>query len=165
MTENSPSPSEGQFLFYDTEDGKTRVQVLLDGHTCWMPQGHIAGLFETSPQNITQHIKNIYAEGELAESATCKNYLQVQNEGNRAVKRNLLIYNLEMIISIGYRVRSARGTQFRRWATATLNEFLVKGFVLDDQRLKAAEATFGNDYFDELLERKRTLQNYISANR
>jgi len=158
MTENSPNPSEGELLFYDTEDGKTRVQVLLDGNTCWMPQSHIAGLFETTPQNVTQHIKNIYSEGELEESATCKNYLQVQKEGNRQVKRNLLIYNLEMIVSIGYRVRSPRGTQFRRWATATLNEFLVKGFVLDDQRLKAAEATFGKDYFDELLERIRDIR-------
>ena len=158
MTENLPSPSEGNFLFYDTEDGKTRVQVLLDGQTCWMPQSHIAGLFETTPQNVTQHIKNIYAEGELTESATCKNYLQVQKEGNREVKRNLLIYNLEMIVAIGYRVRSARGTQFRRWATATLNEFLVKGFVMDDQRLKAAETTFGKDYFDELLERIRDIR-------
>ena len=158
MTENLPSPSEGKFLFYDTEDGKTRVQVLLDGKTCWMPQGHIAGLFETTPQNITQHIKNIYSEGELEESATCKDYLQVQKEGNREVKRNLLIYNLEMIIAVGYRVRSSRGTQFRRWATATLNEFLVKGFILDDQRLKAAETTFGKDYFDELLERIRDIR-------
>ncbi len=143
MTENLPSPSEGQFLFYDTVDGKTRVQVLLDGQTCWMPQNHIAELFETTKQNVSLHIQNICAEGELAEAATVKDYLTVQKEGNREVKRNLLIYNLEMIISIGYRVRSARGTQFRRWATATLNEFLVKGFVLDDQRLKAAEATFG----------------------
>jgi hypothetical protein len=158
VTDNLPSPSEGQFLFYDTEDGKTRVQVLLDGKTCWMPQSHIAGLFETTPQNITQHIKNIYAEEELAESATCKNYLQVQREGNRKVKRNVLIYNLELIIAVGYRVRSSRGTQFRRWATSTLNEFLVKGFVLDDQRLKAAETTFSKDYFDELLERIRDIR-------
>ncbi|TWU25099.1 hypothetical protein Pla52o_13970 [Novipirellula galeiformis] len=158
MTENLPSPAEGQFLFYDTEDGKTRVQVLLDGMTCWMPQSHIAVLFETTPQNVTQHIKNIYAEGELDESATCKNYLQVQKEGNREVKRNLLIFNLEVVIAIGYRVRSSRGTQFRRWATSTLNEFLVKGFVLDDQRLKAAKSTFGKDYFDELLERIRDIR-------
>jgi len=101
---------------------------------------------------------NIYAEGELPESATVKDYLTVQKEGNREVKRKLQIYNLEMIVAIGYRVRSPRGTQFRRWATATLSEFLVKGFVLDDQRLKAAEKTFGADYFDELLERIRDIR-------
>ncbi|MCA9135125.1 MAG: virulence RhuM family protein [Planctomycetales bacterium] len=158
MADDLPAPSEGKFLFYDTEDGKTRVQVLLEGRTCWMPQGHIAALFETTPQNITQHIRNIFSDGELSESATCKNYLQVQKEGNREVNRNLKIYNLEMLIAIGYRVRSTRGTQFRKWATQTLNEFLVKGFVLDDQRLKAAETTFGEDYFDELLERIRDIR-------
>lgn len=158
MTEDSPDPSEGQLLFYDTEDGKTQVQVLLDGQTCWMPQSHIAGLFETTKQNVSLHIQNIYAEGELEETATVKDYLTVQNEGKREVKRNLKIYNLEMIISVGYRVRSPRGTQFRRWATATLKEFLIKGFVLDDERLKAAETTFGKDYFDELLERIRDIR-------
>jgi hypothetical protein len=158
MSENLPGPSEGQFLLYNTDDGKTRVQVLLDGKTCWMPQSNIAELFETTSQNITQHIRNIYDEGELDEGATCKNYLQVQKEGNREVKRNLAIYNLDVILAVGYRVRSQRGTQFRKWATATLREFLVKGFVLDDERLKAAEKTFGQDYFEELLERIRDIR-------
>jgi hypothetical protein len=158
MSDNLPEPSEGQFLFYNTEDGRTRVQVLLDGRTCWMPQSQIAELFDTTKQNVSLHVQNIYDEGELVPKATVKDYLTVQTEGNRQVKRTLSIYNLEMIIAIGYRVRSARGTQFRRWATATLNEFLVKGFVLDDQRLKAAETTFGKDYFDELLERIRDIR-------
>ena len=158
MSDNLPQPTEGQFLFYNTEDGKTRVQVLLDGGTCWMPQIQIAELFDTTKQNVSLHVQNIYEDGELAPEATVKDYLTVQTEGNRQVKRTLSIYNLEMIIAIGYRVRSARGTQFRRWATATLNEFLIKGFVLDDQRLKAAETTFGKDYFDELLERIRDIR-------
>jgi len=159
MSENVPSvPPERNFLFYSTENGKTKVQVLLADDTCWMPQGNIAALFETTPQNVTQHIRNIYDESELSESATCKNYLQVRKEGNREVKRNLAIYNLEMILTIGYRVRSHRGVQFRQWATSTLAEFLVKGFVIDDERLKAAKTTFGKDYFDELILRIRAIR-------
>src|SRR5690625_2757208 len=101
-----------------------------------MTQKAIAELYQTSPQNITLHIKNIYEEGELSEVSTCKYYLQVQNEGEREVKRNAKHYNLEMIIAIGYRVRSHRGTQFRQWATERLNEYLVKGFTMDDDRLE-----------------------------
>jgi hypothetical protein len=122
-----------------------------------MTQKAIAELYQTSSQNITLHIKNIYEEGELGEEATCKYYLQVQNEGSREVKRKSKHYNLEMILAIGYRVRSHRGTQFRQWATERLKEYLVKGFTMDDDRLKEMR-NFGQDYFDELLERIRDIR-------
>ena len=144
-------------LIYQLEDGKTKVDVRLENETVWMTQKAIAELYQTTPQNITLHIKNIYEEGELEENSTCKNYLQVQTEGNRTVQRNSRHYNLEMIIAIGYRVRSSRGTQFRRWATERLNEYLVKGFTMDDERLKGMR-NIGDDYFDELLERIRDIR-------
>lgn len=158
MSTSLPAPSEGNFLFYATEDGVTRVRLLVEDQTVWMPQKAIAELFQTTPQNVTQHIKHVYAEGELDHEATCKSYLQVQTEGNREVKRAVDYYSLDMVLAIGYRVRSPRGTQFRRWATETLREYLIKGFVLDDERLKSAEETFGQDYFDELLERIRDIR-------
>nr|WP_242694132.1 virulence RhuM family protein [Proteiniclasticum aestuarii] len=139
------------------EDGKTKVDVRLENETVWMTQKAIAELYQTTPQNITLHIKNIYEENELEENSTCKNYLQVQTEGNRRVQRNSRHYNLEMIIAVGYRVRSSRGTQFRRWATERLNEYLVKGFTMDDERLKGMR-NIGDDYFDELLERIRDIR-------
>ena len=144
-------------LIYQTEDGKTKVDVRLENGTVWMTQKAIAELYQTTPQNITLHIKNIYEEGELNENSTCKNYLQVQIEGSRKVQRNSLHYNLELIIAVGYRVRSHRGTQFRRWATERLNEYLVKGFTMDDERLKDMR-NIGDDYFDELLERIRDIR-------
>ncbi|KYD07961.1 hypothetical protein B4102_0595 [Heyndrickxia sporothermodurans] len=149
--------SESSFLMYQTENGDTKIQVRLEGETVWMTQKAMAELFQTSPQNITLHIKNIYEEGELSEEATCKNYLQVQNEGEREVKRRVKHYNLEMIIAVGYRVRSHRGTQFRQWATERLNEYMVKGFTMDDERLKEMR-NIGADYFDELLERIRDIR-------
>lgn len=148
---------EANFLMYQTENGETKIQVRLEGETVWMTQRAVAELFQTSPQNITLHIKNIYAEGELLEEATCKNYLQVQNEGTREVKRQAKHYNLEMIIAVGYRVRSHRGTQFRQWATERLNEYMIKGFTMDDERLKEIR-NIGADYFDELLERIRDIR-------
>ena len=144
-------------LIYQTEDGKTKIDVKLENKTVWMTQKAIARLYQTTPQNITLHIKNIYEEGELEENSTCKNYLQVQAEGNRKVQRNSCHYNLEMIIAVGYRVRSSRGIQFRRWATERLNEYLVKGFTMDDERLKGMR-NIGDDYFDELLERIRDIR-------
>jgi hypothetical protein len=144
-------------LIYQLEDGKTKIDVRLENETVWMTQKAIAELYQTTPQNITLHIKNIYEEGELEENSTCKNYLQVRTEGNRRVQRNSRHYNLEMIIAIGYRVRSSRGTQFRRWATERLNEYLVKGFTMDDERLKGMR-NIGDDYFDELLERIRDIR-------
>ena len=122
-----------------------------------MTQKAIAELYQTTPQNITLHVKNIYEEGELEEESTCKYYLQVQNEGSREVKRKAKHYNLEMILAIGYRVRYHRGTQFRQWATERLNEYLVKGFTMDDDRLKDMR-NIGEDYFDELLERIRDIR-------
>lgn len=153
--------SEGlnaNFLLYNTEDGKTKVQVLIDGETCWMSQKLMAELFETSVPNINQHVNNIIEEGELDKEATIKDYLIVQKEGTREVSRKVTHYRLEMVLAVGYRVRSPRGTQFRRWATGTLREYLVKGFVMDDERLKQAQTTFGKDYFDELLERIRDIR-------
>ncbi|TWU02867.1 virulence RhuM family protein [Stieleria varia] len=155
MTDNLPGPSNRNFLFYDTEDGTTRVQLLVDGQTVWMPQNAIAELFETSKQNVGQHIKNVLEDSELSEDSVVKNYFTTAADGKNYRTKH---YNLDMILAIGYRVRSARGTQFRRWATQTLREYLVKGFVLNDDRLKAAETTFGEDYFDELLERIRDIR-------
>lgn len=149
--------NESNILIYQTEEGNTKIDVRLENETVWMTQKAIAELYQTSSQNITLHIRNIYAEEELQEEATCKYYLQVQNEGSREVKRKAKHYNLEMTIAIGYRVRSHRGTQFRRWATDQLNEYLVKGFTMDDDRLKEMR-NFGQDYFDELLERIRDIR-------
>ena len=147
-----------ELLLYQSEDGQSRIQVRLENETVWLTQAQMADLFQTTPQNITLHIKSIYKEGELEESATCKEYLQVQEEGKRRVERSLRYYNLPVINAIGYRVRSHRGTQFRRWATERLNEYLVKGFVLDDARLKEG-SNIGSDYFDELLERIRDIRS------
>jgi hypothetical protein len=144
-------------LIYQMEDGKTKIDVRLEDETVWMTQKVIAELYQTTPQNITLHVKNIYEERELDKNTTCKNYLQVQTEGKRQVRRNTSHYNLEMIIAIGYRVRSSRGTQFRHWATERLNEYLVKGFTMDDDRLKGMR-NIGDDYFDELLERIRDIR-------
>lgn len=144
-------------IMYQTEDGEIKIDVRLENETVWMTQADIAELYQTSPQNITLHIKNIYKEQELNEEATCKSYLQVQNEGGRDVERNKKFYNLDMILAIGYRVRSQRGTQFRQWATERLSEYLIKGFTMDDEKLKEMR-NFGEDYFDELLERIRDIR-------
>lgn len=144
-------------LIYQMEDGQTRIDVRLEEETVWLTQAAMAELYQITPQNITMHIKNIYQEEELREEATCKELLQVQQEGSRQVKRMLKFYNLDMILAIGYRVRSHRGTQFRRWATERLREYLVKGFTMDDERLKEGR-NFGADYFDELLERIRDIR-------
>lgn len=156
MSETLPD-KRSDILIYQTEDGQTRIDVLLDGQSVWLTQAAIAELYQTSPQNITQHIKAVYEEHELTEGATCKKYLQVQLEGQRQVQRELKHYNLDMILAVGYRVRSHRGTQFRRWATERLSEYLVKGFVMDDQRLKEGR-NLGADYFEELLERIRDIR-------
>ena len=147
-----------QILFYQTEDGQTKVEVRLENDSLWLTQSQMAELFQTTPQNITLHLKNIYDSEELIETATCKEYLQVQNEGKRQVSRNRKFYNLEVIIALGYRVSSKRGTQFRRWATERLNEYLVKGFTMDDDRLKQV-SNIGSDYFDEMLERIKDIRS------
>jgi len=142
---------KGQFLVYTTEDGRTKIDVRLEGETVWLTQADIAELFQVKPQNVTMHLKNIYTEGELDEGATCKDFLQVQHEGNRQVQRSRKFYNLDSIISVGYRIQSHVATRFRIWATQRLKEYIVKGFVLDDERLKNPDKPF--DYFDELLRR------------
>jgi hypothetical protein len=152
-------PSE--IIFYQTEDGQTRVQCRLEEETLWLTQAQIAELFETTPQNVTLHLKAIYAEQELSEQATCKDYLQVRSEGGREVNRRLRHYRLEAVLAVAYRVRSQRGTQFRQWATQRLAEYLVKGFTMDDERLKNPPvAGKGHpDYFEELLERIRDIRS------
>ena len=145
----------GELILYRTEDGRDQFQLRIEDGSVWMTQAEIAALFETTPQNITQHLKSIYGEGELEEGATCKKLLQVRSEGGRQVQRQAKLFNLHPILAVGYRVRSARGTQFRRWATTTLNEYLIKGFVMNDERLKEPG---GFDHFDELLERIRDIR-------
>jgi hypothetical protein len=157
MTEPGGSPTSSEIVFYQGEDGRSRIQVRLDGGTVWLTQVHLAELFQTTKQNVSLHIKNIFAEGELDPSSTVKQYLTVQIEGSRQVRRAIDHYNLDVILAVGYRVRSHRGTQFRRWATERLSELIVKGFVLDDERLKEGR-TLGTDYFDELLERIREIR-------
>ena len=129
-------PPTSQIVIYQTEDGRTKIDVRFENETVWLTQALIAQLFQTTPQNITIHIKNIYEEDELLELATCKDFLQVQQEGGRAVTRTQKHYNLDMIISVGYRVKSSVATKFRQWATGHIREYIVKGFVLDDERLK-----------------------------
>lgn len=151
-------PAKGQFLVYPTEDGRTKIEVRLEGETVWLTQQHMADLFQTTQQNISLHLQNIYEEGELQRAATHKEYLSVRQEGRRQVKRPLDFYNLDAIISVGYRVKSAVATRFRIWATQKLREYIVKGFVLDDERLKNPPGKGHVDYFDELLERIRDIR-------
>jgi len=147
-----------EIILYTTSQGDVKIEVMLRDETVWLTQKLMAELFQTTPQNITLHLKNIYEEGELDENATCKDFLQVQKEGTREVKRTQKFYNLDAIISIGYRIKSKTATQFRIWATQTLKEFMIKGFVLDDERLKQGGTLFGKVYFDDLLERIREIR-------
>jgi len=149
---------ETKFLIYDNPDGKVRVDVFVQDETVWLTQKAMSELFGTTPQNITLHLKNIFESEELQENSTCKEILQVQIEGNRQVSRNQKFYNLDAIISVGYRVNSTKATQFRIWATQTLKEYIIKGFVLDDERLKQGQTVFGKDYFKELLRRVRSIR-------
>ena len=150
----------GEILVYTSEDGRTRVECRFADQTIWMSQALIAELFQTTPQNITLHLQGIYADGELDPAATCKDYLQVREEGARQVRRAVKHYSLDAILAVGYRVRSTRGVQFRRWATERLHEYLVKGFTMDDERLKnpPVDGSGVPDYFDELLERIRDIR-------
>lgn len=147
----------GNILIYQTEKGDTKIDAYFNDETIWMSQKSIAELYQTTPQNITTHIKNIYGDGELDENSTCKNYLQVQNEGIRSVQRTIKVYNLSLILAIGYRVRNNIGMHFRNWASSVLSEYMKKGFALNDERLKNPKQ-FGADYFDELLERIRDIR-------
>ena len=155
MADETP---QSEMILYQTADGRTRIQCRFENETIWLSQVMIAELFQTTVPNINQHLKAIYAEGELAEAATIKSYLTVRSEGVREVSREVLHYSLPAILAIGYRVRSLRGTQFRQWATARLSEYLVKGFVMDDERLKNPPGPGVPDYFDELLERIRDIR-------
>ena len=148
--------SENQIIIYQSEDGKTRIEVKFTGDTVWLSQQQMADLYQTTRPNIVQHIRNIYADGELDESATCKIFLQVRQEGNRQVSREMPFYNLDMIISLGYRIRSVIATHFRRWATERLKEYIIKGFTMDDERLKG---NGGGAYWRELLDRIRDIRS------
>ena len=151
------SDESSEFMLYQTEDGQTRVQVRALDETVWLTQKQLAELFQKTVPTINEHIQNIYEEEELEKGSTIRNFRIVQMEGNRQVEREVDHYNLDVIISVGYRVRSHRGTQFRQWATKQLRELIVKGFVLNDERLKEGR-NLGNDYFDEILERIRDIR-------
>lgn len=141
-----------------SEDGRVRLQLKLEDETLWLTQKQLAELFEKTPPTINEHLKNIYAEGELAPDSTIRKFRIVAREGTRDVERLLDHYNLEAVLAVGYRVRSDRGVQFRQWATQVLKEYLIKGFAMDDERLKDPERDFSGDYFDELLERIRDIR-------
>jgi hypothetical protein len=153
-TPETPGGSS-EFLLYQAEDGQTRIEVRLLEKTVWLNQRQIADLYQKDVRTINEHVSNIVSEGELTPEATIRKFRIVQPEGSRQVERLVDFYSLDMILAIGYRVRSSRGTQFRQWVTKNLREYLIKGFVLDDDRLKRGE---GEDYFDELLERIRSIR-------
>ncbi|MBW7854585.1 MAG: virulence RhuM family protein, partial [Candidatus Kapabacteria bacterium] len=147
--------AEQQDIFiYQTEDGVTKIQVQLTDSTVWLTQAAMVELFQSSKANISEHIKHIFEEGELQEEATVRKFRTVQTEGTREVTRNIDYYNLDVIISVGYRVKSLRGTQFRIWATERLREYLIKGFTMNDDLLKQ-----GGGYFEELLDRIRDIRS------
>lgn len=157
MTDTPIPPNN--FLLYTSEQGEVHVDVLLQNETIWLSQAQMMQLFQTTKQNISLHIKNVFEEGELEKNSTVKKYLTVQKEGTRDIQREIKFYNLDMIISVGYRVNSIRGTHFRIWATQRLKELIVKGFVLDNEKLKNPDNPFGKDYFDELLEQIRDIRS------
>lgn len=146
----------GEIVIYQTEKGQTKIDVRFEDETVWLTQQQMAELYQTSRTNIVEHIKHIYEEEELDSDSTCRKFRQVQNEGNRNVSREIPFYNLDMIISLGYRIKSKVATQFRQWATKRLNEYIRKGFTMDDERLKEAG---GGDYWKELLARIRDIRS------
>ncbi|MDQ6531943.1 RhuM family protein [Flavobacterium sp. LHD-85] len=157
---NSHIENTSNFLFYTSSDGKVKINVIVDdkNETVWLTQQRIADLFNVDRSVITKHLGNIYSEEELDKDSTSANIAQVQTEGKGQVKRNIEFYNLDATISVGYRVNSVQATQFRKWATSILKDYLVKGFILDDDRLKQGKNIFGRDYFDELLEKIREIR-------
>lgn len=146
---------EKKVIIYTSSDGQTQIDVRLEDETLWLTQQQIAELFQTSRTNVVEHIKHIYEEKELEENSTCRNFRQVRTEGTRQVERELPFYNLDMIISLGYRIKSRIATHFRQWATQRLKEYMIKGFTLDDDRLKKLG---GGGYWKELLERIRDIR-------
>ena len=148
--------NKGNIIIYQSEDGNTHLEVRLDDKTVWLSQQQMAELYQTSRTNVVEHIKHIYEENELTEEATCQKFRQVRIEGTREVTRELPFYNLDMIISLGYRVKSSIATKFRQWATARLTEYIIKGFTMDDERLKQIG---GGNYWKELLDRIRDIRS------
>jgi hypothetical protein len=158
-----PLPAAGEILLYETEDGRTRVECRFQDETLWLTQALMAELFHVTVPTINKHLKAIFTEGEAIRDATVRNFRIVRFEGERQVSRAIEHYSLDAVLAAGYRVRSSRGTQFRRWATERLREYLVKGFVMDDERLKSppAPGSGAPDYFDELLERNRIVTMWL----
>jgi hypothetical protein len=150
--------STNNFILYSTPNGGVKVEIFLKDESVWLTQKAIAELFGVTKSTISEHLLNIYTTNELSKDSTVRNFRTVQKEGNRDVSRVLEFYNLDAIISVGYRVNSTKATQFRIWATQTLKEFIIKGFVMDDQRLKQGQTVFGKDYFKELLQRVRSIR-------
>jgi len=155
---NNLPAKQSDFLLYTGSDGKVNVEVFLKDETVWLTQKAMAELFGCTPDNISLHLKNIYKEKELDTNSTTEDFSVVQKEGKRQVSRKMEFYNLDAIIAVGYRVNSYQATRFRIWATKILKEYIIKGFVLDDERLKQGNRVFGKDYFDELLERIREIR-------
>ena len=151
-------PAESEFLLYESDDGSIKIDVFFQNESVWLTQKRLAELFAVDRTVVGKHLKNIFESGELSISATSAKIAQVQKEGSRNVTREIEYYNLDAIISVGYRVNSAQATQFRIWATKNLREYIIKGFVMDDDRLKQARTVFGEDYFKELLERVRSIR-------
>lgn len=147
---------QGEIIIYQTNDGKNKIDVKLEGETVWLTQVQLVELYQSSKSNVSEHIKHIYEEGELEKSSTVRNFRTVQKEGNRKVSRNVEYYNLDMIISLGYRIKSSIATQFRIWATKRLKEYIIKGFTMDDERLKQ---NGGGNYWKELLDRIRDIRS------
>jgi hypothetical protein len=156
---SNESAPQSSIILYQTEDGRTRVQCRFEHETVWLTQALMAALFQIGVNTVNHHLKEIYADGELPREATIRKYRIVRLEGGREVSREIEHYSLPVILAVGYRVRSHRGTQFRQWATARLSEYLVKGFTMDDERLKNPAGKGQTDYFDELLERIRDIRS------
>ena len=150
---------QSEIIIYQTEDGRTRIQCRFENETIWLTQKQMSELFQIGVNTINHHLKEIFSEGELQAEATIRSYRIVQIEGSRQITREVEHYNLEAILSVGYRVRSHRGTQFRQWVTPLLSEYLVKGFAMDDERLKNPPGKGNKDYFDEQLERIRDIRS------
>lgn len=151
-------PNNDNFILYTAPSGNVKIETYIQDETIWLTQQRMADVFGVAKSTISEHLTNIYNSGELEKEATVRKFRTVQIEGEREVARNLEYYNLDSIISVGYRVNSTKATQFRIWATNVLKEFIVKGFAMDDDRLKQGTTAFGKDYFKELLERVRSIR-------